>query len=118
MLMLPPSQREDAPGGAGVQEPGTEETSRHAGLLGLLTGPTRARIRYALNLVDESCVGQALPVLRTVGLGQHRQGRPGRPLPPVPRLPAPAAEPLLRALVDLSRAVAETDDLHPCPTPA
>ena len=48
----------------------TEEAGRLAGLLGLLADPTRARILYALDLVDELCLttspfaaGAALPVL-------------------------------------------------------
>jgi DNA-binding transcriptional ArsR family regulator len=66
-----------------------EEAGRLAGLLGLLADPTRARILYALDIVEELCVGDlalaldatedsvgyALRVLRTAGL-----------LPPVPRV--------------------------------
>ena len=65
----------------------TEEAGRLAGLLGLLADPTRARILYALDLVDELCVGDlalaleatedavgyALRVLRTAGLVSTRK---------------------------------------------
>lgn len=94
-----------------------EEASRLAGLLGLLADPSRARILYALDLVEELCVGDlalaldatedsvgyALRVLRTAGLvATRKQGRvvynrlaPG--------FPTPLREHCLRALVDLSR---------------
>ena len=58
-----------------------EEAARLAGLLGLLADPVRARILYALDLVEELCVGDlalaldvsedsasyALRLLRTAG---------------------------------------------------
>jgi DNA-binding transcriptional ArsR family regulator len=102
----------------------TEEAGRLAGLLGLLADPTRARILYALDLVDELCVGDlslaleatedsvgyALRVLRTAGLVSTRKD--GRVV--YYRLsngfPEPLRDHCLRALVDLSRTVAETDD--------
>jgi ArsR family transcriptional regulator, lead/cadmium/zinc/bismuth-responsive transcriptional repressor len=67
-----------------------EEAARLAGLLGLLADPVRARVLYALDLVDELCVGDialalgatedsvgyGLRVLRTAGLVTTRkQGR-------------------------------------------
>ena len=97
----------------------TEEAGRLAGLLGLLADATRARILYALDLVDELCVGDlalaldatedsvgyALRVLRTAGLVSTRKD--GRTV--FYRLSAGFPEPLrehcLRALVDLSRSV-------------
>ena len=68
----------------------SEEAGRLAGLLGLLADPVRARILYALDLVQELCVGDlalaldtnedavsyALRILRTAGLVANRkQGR-------------------------------------------
>lgn len=102
----------------------TEEAGRLAGLLGLLADPTRARILYALDLVQELCVGDlalaleatedsvgyALRVLRTAGLVSIRKD--GRVV--YYRLshgfPEPLRDHCLRALVALSRTVAEPDD--------
>lgn len=101
-----------------------EEASRLAGLLGLLADPTRARILYALDLVDELCVGDlalaleatedtvgyALRVLRTAGLVSTRKA--GRVV--FYRLsegfPEPLRQHCLRALIDLSRRVEDTPD--------
>ncbi len=94
-----------------------EEAGRLAGLLGLLADPVRARILYALDLVQELCVGDlslaldatedsvgyALRVLRTAGLVSTRKD--GRVV--YYRLSNGFPEPLrnhcLRALVELSR---------------
>lgn len=96
-----------------------DEAGRLAGLLGLLADPTRARILYALDLVEELCVGDlalaleatedsvgyALRVLRTAGLVSTRKD--GRVV--YYRLsqgfPKPLREHCLRALVELSRHV-------------
>lgn len=101
----------------------TEEAGRLAGLLGLLADATRARILYALDLVEELCVGDlalalqatedsvgyALRVLRTAGLVTTR--KEGRVV--YYRLsdgfPEPLREHCLRALVDLSRTVTDAD---------
>lgn len=101
-----------------------EEAGRLAGLLGLLADPVRARILYALDLVQELCVGDlalaleatedsvgyALRVLRTAGLVSTRKD--GRVV--YYRLSAGFPEPLrnhcLRALVELSRQAPDTDD--------
>ena len=94
-----------------------EEADQLAGLLGLLADPTRARILYALDLVEELCVGDialalettedsvgyALRMLRTAGLvSTRKQGRivyyrlsEG--------FPEPLREHCLRSLVKLSR---------------
>lgn len=98
-----------------------DEAGRLAGLLGLLADPTRARILYALDLVDELCVGDialaleatedsvgyGLRVLRTAGLVTPRKD--GRAV--FYRLsdgfPEPLREHCLRALVELSRTVEE-----------
>ncbi len=101
-----------------------EEASRLAGLLGLLADPTRARILYALDVVQELCVGDlalvldatedsvgyGLRVLRTAGLVSTRKD--GRVV--FYRLsdgfPVPLREHCLRALVDLSRDVKNEDE--------
>ena len=98
-----------------------DEASRLAGLLGLLADPTRARILYALDVVDELCVGDlalaldasedsvgyALRVLRTAGLVVTRKA--GRIV--YYRLsdgfPEPLRQHCLRALVELSRRAQE-----------
>lgn len=100
-----------------------EETARLAGLLGLLADPTRARILYALDVVDELCVGDialalratedsvgyGLRVLRTAGLVTTR--KQGRVV--YYRLsdgfPDPLRQDCLRALVELSRRVESGD---------
>jgi DNA-binding transcriptional ArsR family regulator len=97
----------------------SEEAARLAGMLGLLADPTRARILYALDVVDELCVGDialaldatedsvgyGLRVLRTAGLVSTR--KQGRVV--YYRLsdgfPDPLRQHCLRALVDLSRRV-------------
>ena len=64
-----------------------DEAGRLAGLLGLLSDPTRARILFALNAVDELCVGDlalalgvsedaigyGLRMLRTAGMVSFRK---------------------------------------------
>lgn len=101
-----------------------EEAGRLAGLLGLLADPARARILYALDLVQELCVGDlslaleatedsvgyALRVLRTAGLVSTRKD--GRVV--YYRLsdgfPEPVRNHCLRALVKLSRHAPTADD--------
>jgi len=96
-----------------------DEANRLAGLLGLLADPVRARILYALDLVDELCVGDialslaatedavgyGLRVLRTAGLVSTRKS--GRVV--YYRLgddfPDPLRQHCLRALGELSRRV-------------
>jgi DNA-binding transcriptional ArsR family regulator len=100
-----------------------EEGARLAGLLGLLADPVRARILYALDIVDELCVGDialalgatedsvgyGLRVLRTAGLVSTR--KQGRVV--YYRLsdgfPEPLRQHCLRALVDLSRRVEQDE---------
>ena len=98
-----------------------EEAGRLAGLLGLLADPVRSRVLYALDLVEELCVGDialalsatedsvgyALRVLRTAGLvATRKQGRVV-----YYRLsdgfPEPLRQNCLRSLVELSRRVEE-----------
>lgn len=103
--------------------PDAEEAARLAGMLGLLADPTRARILYALDVVDELCVGDialaldatedgvgyGLRVLRTAGLVTTRKS--GRVV--YYRLsdgfPDPLRQHCLRALVELSRRVESGD---------
>ena len=100
-----------------------DEAGRLAGMLGLLADPVRARILYALDLVEELCVGDlalaleatedsvgyGLRVLRTAGLVSTRKD--GRVV--YYRLshgfPEPLRDHCLRALVELSRKAADTD---------
>jgi len=102
---------------------GVEEAGRLSALLSLLADPMRARILYALDSVEELCVGDialaleatpdavgyALRLLRTAGLVSTRKA--GRVV--FYRLandfPVPLREHCLRALVTLSRTAAEED---------
>ena len=94
-----------------------EDASRLASLLGMMADPVRARILYALDTVDELCVGDlvlvleaspdavgyGLRMLRTAGLVENR--RAGRVI--YYRLaddfPTPLREHCLRRLVELTR---------------
>ena len=96
---------------------GAEDASRLAGLLSLLSDPVRVRLLYALDLVDELCVGDlalalevsedavsyGLKLLRTAGLVQTR--RDGRVIfyRLADRFPEPLLEHCLRRLLELSR---------------
>lgn len=101
----------------------SEEAARLAGMLGLLADPTRARILYALDVVEELCVGDialalgatedsvgyGLRVLRTAGLVTTR--KQGRVV--YYRLsdgfPDPLRQHCLRSLVELSRRIEQQD---------
>ncbi len=94
-----------------------EDAGRLSGLLSLLADPVRARILYALDEVDELCVGDlalaleatedsvgyGLRLLRTAGLVATRKSgrvvfyRLG------PGFPEPLREHCLRRLVDMTR---------------
>jgi DNA-binding transcriptional ArsR family regulator len=96
---------------------GPEDASRLAGLMSLLGDPVRVRLLYALDLVDELCVGDlalalevsedavsyGLKLLRTAGLVQTR--RDGRVMfyRLADRFPEPLLEHCLRRLLELSR---------------
>lgn len=101
-----------------------EDASRLAGTLSLFADPVRARILYALDLVEELCVGDialalgatedavgyGLKLLRTAGLvATRKQGRVV-----FYRLaddfPVPLLEHCLRRLVRLSRSDNAVDD--------
>jgi len=106
---------------ARARDLGADESARLAGLLSLLADPMRARILYALDSVEELCVGDialaleatpdavgyALRLLRTAGLVSTRKA--GRVV--FYRLandfPVPLREHCLRALVSLSRSAPE-----------
>jgi DNA-binding transcriptional ArsR family regulator len=93
------------------------DATRLASLLGLLADPVRARILYALDLVEELCVGDlaialdasqdaigyGLRLLRTAGLVVNR--RAGRVVyyRLADNFPQPLREHCLRRLIELSR---------------
>lgn len=98
--------------------PAREDAARLTGVLTLIADPTRARVLYALDVVEELCVGDlaltldasedvigyALRVLRTAGLVANR--KEGRVV--YYRLadgfPQPLREHCLRRLIELSQA--------------
>jgi DNA-binding transcriptional ArsR family regulator len=100
-----------------------EDAGRLSSLLSLLSDPARTRILYALDLVDELCVGDlalaleisedaasyALRLLRTAGFVQTR--KQGRVVfyRLADRFPEPLLEHCLRELISLSRAASEED---------
>jgi ArsR family transcriptional regulator, lead/cadmium/zinc/bismuth-responsive transcriptional repressor len=101
-----------------------EDAGRLASLLSLLADPVRSRILYALDVVDELCVGDlaltldvsedavtyGLRILRTAGLVANR--RDGRVI--YYRLAADFPEPLLehclRQLIELSEVAQRIED--------
>ena len=101
-----------------------EDAGRLSSLLSLLSDPVRTRILYALDLVEELCVGDlalalevsedavsyALKLLRTAGLVQTR--KQGRVVyyRLADRFPEPLLEHCLRQLIALSRLAAEEED--------
>ncbi len=88
-----------------------------ASLLGLLADPVRARILYALDVVDELCVGDlaialdasedavgyGLRILRTAGLVTNRRAGRAVYYRLADNFPQPLREHCLRRLVELSR---------------
>lgn len=98
-----------------------EEAARLAGLLGLLADPVRARILYALDVVDTLCVGDialaldasedsvgyGLRVLRTAGLVTTRKAGRVVYYRLADGFPEPLREHCLRGLIGLSRRVQE-----------
>lgn len=101
-----------------------EDAGRLSSLLSLLADPARARILYALDLVEELCVGDlalaleisedavsyALKLLRTAGLVRTR--KQGRVVfyRLADRFPEPLLEHCLRQLITLSRVAADESD--------
>lgn len=104
--------------------PTQDDAARLTSVLSLIADPTRARLLYALDVVEEMCVGDlaialevsedavgyALRLLRTAGLVTNR--KQGRVV--YYRLadgfPAPLREHCLRQLVELSRTPPTDDD--------
>lgn len=104
--------------------PSAEEGDRLTSVLSLMADPTRARLLYALDVVEELCVGDlaialsvsedavsyGLRVLRTAGLVTRR--KEGRVV--YYRLaegfPEPLRQHCLRQLIEMSRAPVEDDD--------
>jgi DNA-binding transcriptional ArsR family regulator len=96
-----------------------EEAARLSSLLSLMADPVRSRILYALELVDELCVGDlalvlgttedavsyGLRILRTAGLVQTRKAGRVVYYRLATDFPEPLLEHCLRQLVILSRAV-------------
>ncbi|UUW92980.1 metalloregulator ArsR/SmtB family transcription factor (plasmid) [Pimelobacter simplex] len=105
--------------------PSAEEGDRLTSVLSLMADPTRARLLYALDVVEELCVGDlaialsvsedavsyGLRVLRTAGLVRRR--KEGRIV--YYRLaegfPEPLRQHCLRQLIEMSRAPIEDDDV-------
>lgn len=101
-----------------------DDASRLASLLSLLADPVRSRIMYALDLVEELCVGDlalaldanedavtyGLRILRTAGLVANR--REGRVIyyRLADNFPEPLLEHCLRQLITLSDAVQDTEE--------
>lgn len=101
-----------------------DDASRLASLLSLLADPVRSRIMYALDLVEELCVGDlalaldasedavtyGLRILRTAGLVANR--RDGRVIyyRLADNFPEPLLEHCLRQLIALSDAVQDTEE--------
>ena len=103
--------------------PGREDAVRLTSVLSLIADPTRARVLYALDVVDELCVGDlalaleasedsvsyALRLLRTAGFVESRKD--GRIV--FYRLaegfPEPLRQHCLKQLIELSRRPGEGD---------
>lgn len=103
--------------------PSRDDAARLTGVLSLIADPTRARVLYALDLVEELCVGDiaialeasedvvgyALRLLRTAGLVATR--KEGRVV--YYRLadgfPEPLRDHCLRQLIAMSRTAADDD---------
>ena len=97
----------------------TEDAARLASVLGLLADPVRSRILYALDQVEELCVGDlalalgttedavsyGLRILRTAGLVHTRKEGRAVFYRLATNFPEPLLEHCLRELVLLSRAV-------------
>ena len=96
-----------------------EDATRLASVLSLLADPVRSRILYALDLVEELCVGDlalalgttedavsyGLRILRTAGLVHARKDGRAVFYRVATNFPEPLLEHCLRELVLLSRAV-------------
>ena len=103
--------------------PSSEEGDRLTSVLSLMADPTRARLLYALDVVDELCVGDlalalsvsedavsyGLRVLRTAGLVKRR--KEGRVVyyQLADGFPEPLREHCLRQLIEMSRTPVDED---------
>ena len=97
--------------------PGREDAARLTSVLSLLADPTRARVLYALDLVDELCVGDlamaleasedavsyALRLLRTAGFVTSRKDGRVVYYRLAEGFPEPLREHCLRRLIELSK---------------
>lgn len=104
--------------------PGREEAARISSVLTLLADPTRARVVYALDAVEEMCVGDialaldtgedpvgyALRVLRTAGLVSRRKEGRMAYYRLTEGFPEPLREHCLRQLADLAEAPSDDED--------
>jgi DNA-binding transcriptional ArsR family regulator len=104
--------------------PSGSDAERLASLLTLLADPVRARLLYALDVVDELCVGDlalalgvnedqasyGLRVLHGAGLVERRKESRTVFYRLAPGFPEPLREHCLRRLVELNRTVADDED--------
>ena len=102
--------------------PSAEEGDRLTSVLSLMADPTRARLLYALDIVEELCVGDlalalavsedaasyGLRVLRTAGLVNRRKVGRIAYYRLSEGFPEPLRQHCLRQLIEMSRA--STDD--------
>ena len=98
--------------------PSAEEGDRLTSVLSLIADPTRARLLYALDVVEELCVGDlalalsvsedavsyGLRVLRTAGLVTRRKDGRVVYYRPAEGFPEPLRQHCLRQLIEMSRA--------------
>ncbi len=104
--------------------PSGPDAERLASLLTLLADPVRARLLYALDVVEELCVGDlalalevnedqasyGLRVLHGAGLVERRKESRTVFYRLASGFPAPLREHCLRRLVELSRVVADDEE--------
>lgn len=97
--------------------PSAEEGERLTSVLSLMADPTRARLLYALDVVDELCVGDlalalsatedsvsyGLRVLRTAGLVTRRKAGRVVYYRLAEGFPEPLPQHCLRQLIDMTR---------------
>lgn len=103
--------------------PSAEDADRLTSVLSLIADPTRARVLYALDVVEELCVGDlamalevnedvagyALRVLRTAGLVQRRKDGRIAYYRLAEGFPEPLRVHCLRQLIKMSQAAPDAD---------
>ncbi len=103
--------------------PSRDDAARLTGVLSLIADPTRARVLYALDLVEELCVGDlaialeasedvvgyALRLLRTAGLVATRKAGRVVYYRLADGFPEPLRDHCLRQLIAMSRTTAPDD---------